>query len=445
MKALVMGLGINGGGLASALFLVKRSYEIVVTDLRGEDVLRPSIETLDAAARDAGARPVRYVLGRHDIDDFHDADLVIKNPGVRPDSPYLKAAKHIETDISLFLRENPARLFAVTGSKGKSGTASALHFILQAREKNNGRAFLGGNITVSPLTFLSELTREDDVVLELSGWQLGDLPAGLLKPRAAIITEIMSDHLDRYGTMENYIADKKLIYANQDEGDVTVIHNCSWADVFSRETRARVIRYGDDILSGEDATSLLPKTLLCPGKHQRVNFLGAAFAACDVGTPKEIIRGALSEFPGIEHRLEFFFEKDGTRYYNDSAATVPEAAAFAVEALSEAARSGGGVILVAGGTDKMLDFTPVLKAARKTKKIILLSGSAGEKLAALFREDNIMFEGPFDNLDAVIARVREAARPGDYAVLSPGCTSFGMFLNEFDRGKKWKEAVRSGV
>ncbi|MDR1863108.1 MAG: UDP-N-acetylmuramoyl-L-alanine--D-glutamate ligase, partial [Treponema sp.] len=116
MKVLVMGLGLHGGGLESALYLAGKGAEVTVTDLRDESVLAPSIKKLEEGRRGA-AFPVRYVLGRHETADFEKADMVIKNPGVRPDSPYLKAARHVETDISLFLAASPARLLAVTGSK----------------------------------------------------------------------------------------------------------------------------------------------------------------------------------------------------------------------------------------------------------------------------------------------------------------------------------------
>ena len=225
MKVLVMGLGLNGGGMPSARYLAGKGAEVTVTDLRDEKVLAPSIEELKAF-------PIRYVLGRHEMDDFRKADMVIKNPGVRPDSPYLMAAKRIETDISLFLAASPARLMAVTGSKGKSSTSSALHFVLKEYRENavrGGKAWLGGNIALSPLSFLDELGEDDDVVLELSSWQLGDLRGRkLLKPRAAIITPIMRDHQDKYGSMEAYVNDKRLIYSDQDDADVTIAEDDDW-------------------------------------------------------------------------------------------------------------------------------------------------------------------------------------------------------------------------
>ncbi|MDR0589638.1 MAG: UDP-N-acetylmuramoyl-L-alanine--D-glutamate ligase [Spirochaetaceae bacterium] len=463
MRVLVMGLGLHGGGVESARYLLNRGAEVTITDLRDEKVLAPSIEKLG----DDGS--LRYVLGRHRIEDFEQADMVIKNPGAPPDSPFLRAARRIETDISLFLGASPARLTAVTGSKGKSSTAAAIQWVLQEGRNRGllpGRSYFGGNITRSPLTFLDSLNREDDVVLELSSWQLGDLKGrmrmdggpsrALLKPRCAVITAIMPDHLNRYGTMENYVADKRIIYQGQDREDATIAADDDWGRSFLRETPGRSLVYGENPLpaglaggwisgpegsgyallpSGDRAEVVSPRILL-PGRHQKKNLLAAALALLDLGLPPELIRDALETFPGIEHRLEFFHEGRGIRFYNDTAATIPEAAAAAVAAFEP------GPVLITGGTDKNLDFTPLVRAAVRAKALVLLAGNGTDKLCPLLIREGIPYRGPFDSVDAAVKAVLETASAGDTAVLSPGCASFGMFANEFDRGQQWKEAVR---
>jgi len=432
-----MGLGLHGGGLACAKFLAKRGAALTVTDLRDRETLLPSITLLDAYIEEIKAPPVRYVLGEHRIEDFEEAGLIVKNPAVSPASPYLRAAlrknRRIESDLSLFLRENKARLSCVTGSKGKSFTASALHWALDAWHKrtNRGKAFLGGNITRSPLDFPGEPGSEDDVVLELSSFQLGDLFSGgdkpeLLKPRAAIITAIMRDHLDRYGDMESYISDKKLIYRNQTREDIIVSLDDEWGRVFAAGSRAR--------------SALVPVQSF----HQKTSLLLAETVMLDLGPGDAgfpgpggfgaFVKEALGGFPGIEHRFELFLEKDGVKYYNDTAATIPEAAAAGIRAL-------GNPVLVTGGTDKELDFTVLAAAAKAAKKIALLDGSASVKLAALFKDAGIPFAGPFDDVRKAAAFAAGNARAGDCVLFSPGCASFGMFLNEFDRGRKWKAAV----
>lgn len=451
-RVVVMGLGLHGGGLESARFLAAHGAVVTVTDLRDEAALAPSISKLQGL-------PLRYVLGRHETSDFAAADFVVKNPAVRPDSPFLQAAKRVETDMSIFLASCPAPVYAVTGSKGKSSTASALRW---GFERAGRRAFLGGNITVSPLSFVDRIREDDSVVLELSSWQLGDLKGrigrdgkALLKPRAAILTTILPDHLDRYGTMEAYVADKRVIYEGQDQGDATICADDDWGRSFAAETRGRALLFtyrgqetgaaawiaaengaGYARLPGmEKAVELVPAAIKTPGLHQKRNLLSAALALLDCGVDPETIREAMGSFPGIEHRLEFFHEAGGVRYYNDTAATIPEAAAAALGAFDKP------TVLVTGGTDKQLDFSPLAAAAGKAKAIVLLAGTGSAKLAPLLHAAGIAYEGPFDELDDAVRAAVAGAAAGDSVVLSPGCASFGMFLNEFDRGRKWKEAV----
>jgi UDP-N-acetylmuramoylalanine--D-glutamate ligase len=468
MKVVIMGLGLHGGGLESARYLAKKGALLTVTDLRDEKTLSPSIEKLEAGNN----YRIRYVLGRHEEADFRDADMVIKNPGVSSDSPYLRLARRVETDISLFLAVNPARLCAVTGSKGKSQSASALYRVLrEAREKGMipGSAFLGGNITVSPLSFLDELGPADDVVLELSSWQLGDLRGrSLLKPRAALLTAIMSDHQDRYGSMESYVADKRLVYRNQDDSCATVAWDDAWGRSFLAETPGRPLlcaehplpetcaggwvtgpkeagyarpreKAGGTMTVSGNPQRVVPETVLVPGYHQKKNLLGAAVVLLDLGLDADFIASSLGGFPGMEHRLEFFHEAGGVRYYNDSAATIPEAAAAAIDSFD------CRVVLVTGGADKNLDFSPLVTAAYRARDrlaaIVLLAGSGSEKLRPLLDAAGLKYRGPFDDPDSAARTAAAEACPGDAVILSPGCASFGMFLNEFDRGAKWKEAV----
>ncbi|MCL2411253.1 MAG: UDP-N-acetylmuramoyl-L-alanine--D-glutamate ligase, partial [Treponema sp.] len=432
-----------------------------------EKTLITSVEKLDAACREMGKEPVHYVLGKHEIEDFQKADMVLKNPGVRPSSPFLQAAKRIETDISLFLAESPARHFAVTGTKGKSGTSSALHWIL-AQNRKIGRAFLGGNITVSPLTFLKDLTENDDVVLELSSFMLGDIknhkaPDGsmLLKPAVSVLTTIMEDHLDRYADMDEYIDDKRNIYRGQDSSNITVAGDDWWGKSFHSESKARPIIWSREKLSeGQSGgwldsngagfarlwdwegvsgqiEEIVPEVVLTPGEHQKLNMLCAALAAYGSGIKAQNIYEALSAYKGIEHRIEFFHEANGIRFYNDSAATIPQAAAACINALS----TQSNLVLVTGGTDKNLVFSPLSNVCKKPKAVILLAGTGSDKLCKLFDEEGVSYSGPFDNLDEAVYTAISKAKSGDNVALSPGCASFGMFLNEFDRGRKWKEAV----
>ena len=468
MNVLVMGLGLHGGGLEAARFALRRGAGLTVTDLRDGRTLAPSIARLEEAA---GGKEIRYVLGRHEEADFRAADLVIKNPGVRPDSPYLRAARDVRTDISLFLEESPARLTAVTGSKGKSSTSSALHWVLSAfcRERASGKeAFLGGNITISPLAFLDGLGPEDEVVLELSSWQLGDLRGRrrsgeperpLLRPRAALLTSILSDHQDFYGSMEAYVTDKRVICEGQEPTDAMVAPDDAWGRSFLAASRAVPLPWSAEPLpAGTDGgwltgsgpgfarhagrtVELVPADPVLPGLHQKGNLLAAGLALLSLGLPADFIRERLGSFPGIEHRMELFLEAGGIGFYNDSAATIPEAAAEAVRTLD----GRGRLVLVTGGTDKNLDFAPLAAVAGRAAAVILLAGSGSGKLADLLSGAGISFLGPFDSVIRAAEEAVARAKAGDRVLLSPGCASFGMFLNEFDRGRKWKDAIRSLV
>jgi UDP-N-acetylmuramoylalanine--D-glutamate ligase len=466
----VMGLGLHGGGIASARFFAKAGAEVTVTDLRGPEVLEPAIRQLEAFH-------IHYVLGVHHEEDFAKADIVIKNPAVRRDSPFLRLAKRIETDISIFLRYSESPLIAVTGSKGKSTVASAIWYVLsQYHEK----ALLGGNISVSPLDFLDETGPDVPVVLELSSWQLGDLHnMGILKPKVAVLTTIFPDHLNYYDSMEAYVADKRVIYEDQDEHCYTI---CSadqdWGRSFARETRAQVLWYSEKPLakltegdsqggwlakddsaqalagsspgffSGPESFSgfgkfsqhgpielLLPHQVFVPGLHQKKNLLAAGVALRAFGVPSPDIALSLGNFPGVPHRLEFVAQVRGIRWYNDSTATIPDAAIAATESFSSP------IVLIAGGSDKMSDFSAFIQKAKKMKAIILLAGSGTERIIPLLNENHIAYEGPYHSMRDAVDAANKAAEEGDVVLLSPGCASFGLFLHEFERGDAFKNEV----
>ncbi len=476
-RVTVMGLGLHGGGIASARFFAEAGAEVTVTDLRGPETLEPAMRQLEGFQ-------VRYVLGSHREEDFAAADIVIKNPAVRRDSPFLKLAGRIETDISIFLRYSKSPLIAVTGSKGKSTVASAIWHVLS---KCRTKALLGGNITVSPLDFLDQTGPDVPVVLELSSWQLGDLHGmGILKPVVAVLTAIFPDHLNYYGSMEAYVADKRVIYEGQDGHCYTV---CSadqdWGRSFAQGTRAKVLWYSERALaalteggkqggwlardggsqtqgdsgrtltgSGTGASSdaetlsglgkfslhgprelLVPPHVLVPGLHQKKNLLAAAVALRAFGLPPQDIASALGCFPGVPHRLEFVARIRGVSWYNDSTATIPDAAIAAIESFS------APTLLIAGGSDKMSDFSTLVRKAKALKAIMLLAGSGTDRIVPLLEEQHIAYGGPFHSMGEAVDAADRAAEEGDIVLLSPGCASFGMFLHEFERGDVFKREV----
>ena len=446
LKVTVMGLGLNGGGFASALFFASRGADVTATDLRSREVLLPTIEKLSSY-------DIRYVLGHHDHDDFRNADVVIKNPAVNPDSEYLRQDEVVETDISLFLRLSGNPLIAVTGSKGKSTTVSAVYHVLK---KAYPGARLGGNITTSPLMFLDRLDEKDPVVLELSSWQLSDLAGkGLLRPEVAIITNILPDHLNRYQSMEHYVSDKKIIYEGQDKSYYTLCnHDDSWGKIFASETPAKPFFFsaheiphqkecawltgsGKGMIrhSGREE-EILPEKIILKGNHNRTNMLAAGAALSLFGLESSLISEGLSAFPGIAHRMEYICSAHKIDFYNDTTATIPEALIAAAESFSTPVR------LVSGGTDKNLDFSVLENLAGKAEKLYLLEGSATEKMIPFLDRYGIKWSGPFSTMEAATESAFSESGSGDSVVLSPGCTSFGMFNNEFERGESFRQAAK---
>lgn len=481
----VMGLGLNGGGEACVRFFLKHGANVLATDMKTAEQLAPTIKKLSDDPEIDTSR-LSYRLGEHRIEDFQNADCVIKNPGVKIEgNKYLAAAKNIETDISIFLNFTKAPVIAVTGSKGKSSTVSAINYGLN---KAGFTAFLGGNITVSPLTFLEKTTEKTPVVLELSSWQLADLCGRkALKPKICIITKIVPDHQNWYHAMEPYVADKRLIYADQTSSDYSIFDfegdepgtgpECggSWGDFFAKETKGTVLRYansempkgffgvyqtkdsdgtfcGKVILPGMKEPETILKRLIVPGEHMKINALNAALVLYLMGVPSTQCVKIMSEWPGIDHRLQFFHEyknkSGGTfRFYNDSCATVPEAAAAASQSF------GKPVYLLTGGTDKGLELTPLADTLTgkkqneiPVKSVYLLGGSATDKILPALNEAKTKYNGPFSSLqemlNALKSEIENSTQKYEIVVFSPGATSFGMFANEFDRGNKFMQSVK---
>jgi len=450
-KVTIMGLGLHGGGLASARFFAQKGAQVTVTDFKDSHQLAPSIEKL-------ADLPIRFVLGGHEDEDFSGADIVVKNPAVRKNNPYLAKARRIETDISTFLSFYKGPLIAVTGTKGKSTTASAIYHVLH---KADPRAKLGGNITVSPLTFLEEIDDQTPVVLELSSWQLADLRSrGLLNPRVSIITNILPDHLNTYdGSMDLYVDDKRVIYQEQHQENYSLFfREGEYTNSFLAESRARIGLFGKKHFEGqnynahawawleenrgvlhwkdqEETLMDLPHPL--PGDHLALNFLCASMALRLFGLESDFIRKHIATFPGVAHRLELVAEVKGVRYYNDSAATIPEAANAALLSFPRQR-----VICITGGTDKELDFASLQEGLTTAKEIILLAGSGTTKLIPLLKEWELTYMGPFDNLPYAVEKAHNLAQKGDTVLLSPGCASFEMFQNEFHRGDMFRDLCK---
>ncbi|WKC58136.1 UDP-N-acetylmuramoyl-L-alanine--D-glutamate ligase [Borrelia sp. P9F1] len=438
-KFLVMGLGLHGGGLSVARFLLKHGASLVITDLKSKLELASSIKSLEEF-KDR----IRYVLGYHSEDDFREADIVVKNPGVSFKNRYLKFAKRIETDISLFLMFNKNPIIAVTGTKGKSTLVSLLHQILVTKYP---KAKIGGNIGISPLSFLDDLDAISPIVLELSSWQLHDLEN--LNPIISIITNVYHDHQNYYSTFNDYVEDKAKIFIKQDSG-IFISQDKAYYDYFHRfKTKAGVVLFSEsmplnfenDMLYLRNGKIYLNEELIITLGETRlvllINKLVAVFVANYLKLNLNLVSNVMARFNGIEHRLEFIREIDGVSYYNDTASTIPDSTVLSVKSLK---REKISINLIVGGTDKELNFLIFGEILNMVKTWILLRGSATLKIIKFF-EDNDVDYSVFSSIEECVCYARKVSVQNDIVLFSPASASFELFKNEFDRGFRFKKLV----
>lgn len=451
----VFGLGLNAGGVGTVKFLAAHgAREIIVTDIKEREELSASLAKL------APYKNVTYILGQHRPEDFTRVDMVIKNPVIPWTNEYVKLAeKHavpVEMDSSIFFALCPAPIIGVTGTKGKTTTASLIAHILEQAGKRVVRAGIG---QVGVLGALGKVTGESVVVFELSSWRLSALARIRKSPLIAVFTNIYPDHLNYYKTMQAYIADKKNIFLFQKQKGV-LIANFDDAEVraLAQDAKGERIWFsrageidGDGVWmrdgkicirkQGEEKELLPLAGIPLNGEHNVSNVLAAIAAALASGLTLKQIASGIASFPGLPHRLEYVREKNGIQYYNDTAATTPEAT---IAALSSFAAP---IILIAGGSDKGLTFDAVAEEIiKRSKGLILFKGTATDKLIQALRkrlpaeESERSFE-VVESMKKAVELASRNAEPGDVVLLSPGAASFGIFRNEFDRGEQFRAAV----
>ncbi len=435
-----MGLGLHGSGIASARYAAQRGAQVRVTDLRPAEVLAPSIASL------AGL-PIEYILGQHRDEDFIWAEIVLRVPGVKRTSPYLRIAREhgarIEQEIALFFAACPGRILGVTGTRGKTTTATLLYEIVKA---SGQPTVLGGNVSgVETLSLLPTITSQTQVVLELSSWQLEALEPHKLSPAVAVMTNIYPDHLDTYDGMEDYAAAKANIFRHQQPDDLAVFnYDNAWTRRMGESAPARHVwftsleRGGSFQRGSAELVPFIFRETALPGSHNLENILLATTTARLLGMPDETIARVVREFHGVPHRLQEIARINGVSYINDTTSTTPVASEVALRAFA------APIVLVAGGNTKHLPLagwpTAIL---RRCRDLILLSGSGtDELLLALEAEATAQhlpnpLRGSFTTLPTALDAAVALAQPGDILLFSPGFTSFGMFLNEFDRGDKF--------
>lgn len=446
----VMGLGRFGGGVGAVKFLCRQGARVTVTDSSTPEELAVSLAEI------ADCDIERFCLGGHPEIAFVEADLVVVNPAVCPDHPCLKWCRRkgvpLTTEIALFCQFNPARTIGVTGSNGKSTTATLIHTLLDAAGM---RAFLGGNIGGSLLDSLDDIAADDWVILELSSFQLAYLDALFFSPQIAVVTNFSPNHLDWHGSLEEYRRAKQAILRWQCPHGIAVLNADDPASQ-NWPVNGRSLRIGieesaaDGVCRNCDGTGFVVRTGSAaiaveypfaqqfPGRHQQENALAAVAASLSAGVPVEALTAGLSRFRPLPHRLEFLGEFRGRRFYNDSKATTPEAAQAALRAFEQP------VVLLAGGADKHVDLRGLAASITERVKAVVLMGETAPVLEAFIREQAIQQTPAIqiaESFPAAFDWAVSRSEPGDVVLLSPGCASFGWFRDFEDRGRKFAAAV----
>lgn len=463
----MMGIGLHGGGVATSKWLARRGVRVTATDLRDRAILAPSIRALGGAAAE-------LVLGEHRIEDFRTHDLLVVNPAVPRESPYLAAARdagrRLENDCSLFFRyaENPT--IAVTGTRGKTTTTLWIAELLRRRFP---LARPSGNTPDNAL--LKEFDRirahpETPAVAELSSWQLEFLPATGRAPRVAVITNLYPDHLNRYGgDIRAYASAKAGIFAAQTASDTLVVNaddpfhsffldrrreqggaqhlRFASAKPLPRGTFGVFVRGGVVYARDEAGTRAIVRVdafAKARGAHNLSNLLLALAGALAFAPDLRVTEAALRALPEPPMRQEIILRKGRITIVNDSCATSPDGTIAAIERF----RAHGRVLLIAGGTDKALEFGTLARTIAKRipmGDLVLLDGSATIKLRAELSRIGAEPPAPCTTLAECLDTALAAARAKSgkaLIVFSPGAASFEKFLHEFDRGKKFARLVR---
>lgn len=363
------------------------------------------------------------------------------------DSPWLGLARALDTEMNLFAKLCPARtVYGITGSNGKTTTTTLVGEILRRGPR---RVWVGGNLGVSLLEVIDEISPDDIVVLELSSFQLQHLDSIAWSPQVSVVLNITPNHLDRHGSVERYVDAKRAIVRHQGAGDLRILN----ADdpTVRAFAGARTRWFGHD--APLEGTRVLDERIehcgqvvdvrgrRLPGVFNLHN-MAAATAAVAEAFPGWLraAENVLVSFAGVEHRLEFVVESGGVAYYDDSIATTPERTLAALDTLS------GPIVILLGGYDKGLPFAELgAKVRERCREVVLfgqtadalekaiLSGGSGEAHASVRRATSF---------EEAVAMARTAARPGDNVLLSPACASYGMFRNFTERGRRFKELVR---
>ncbi len=402
-------------------------------------------------------RGVKMIYGDGYLSEF-DEDVIFKSPGIRYDIPELLAAAEkgcvITSEMEVFLSLCPAKVFAITGSDGKTTTTTLVSEMLKkTAEKEHARVFLGGNIGTPLLPYLPEMNERDYAVLELSSFQLHTMK---FSPLSAIVTNVTPNHLNWHTDMEEYTESKKNVYQNQSENARLVLnYENEITRAMADEANAKVTCFSSKgqpkserscylengviyYFDGEAYPVMRRDDIKIVGMHNVENYMAAISAVWGYVSPEDM-REVARTFGGVRHRIELVAEKNGVRFFNSSIDTSPTRTLAALASFEEE------LIVIVGGYDKQIPIEPLIAPLAQKAKYVVGTGDTGiQVLDALIKADfprkNTAYLGDFDTAVRFAASV---AKEGDTVLLSPAAASFDAFPNFEKRGDRFCDLIKA--
>lgn len=442
MKRIVI-LGAGESGAGAAVLAKKEGFDVFVSDMS---------KINDKYKKMLDDHNIEWEEGHHTEEKILNASEIVKSPGIPKEAPMIKKVMekgiHIISEIEFASRYTNSKMVCITGSNGKTTTTSLIYHIFKEAGYDAG---LAGNIGKSLALQVAEDPHEY-YIIELSSFQLDNMYD--FHANIAILLNITPDHLDRYDfCMQNYVDAKMRIIQNQTENDSFIYWNddpiikkeLEKYDIkaivfpFSELKENGSIGYieeGKYIIEKPTPFNMEQEELSLSGKHNIYNSLAAGIATNIAGIKKEVIRKSLSDFPGVEHRLEKVTKVGGVQYINDSKATNVDACWYALESMKTP------TILIVGGKDKGNDYYAIKPLVKEKCVGLVYLGADNKKLHDNFDNMGIPVRDTHSMKECVQA-CYEMAKPGDTVLLSPCCASFDLFKNMEDRGEQFKTLVRN--
>lgn len=445
-KVAIIGLGVSNMPLLDYMYHKKANVTIFVED--DENKIDKNILST------VNTYKCRTSFGKDALSKLKDFDIIFRSPSCLPTRKELMEEKQrgaiVTTEIEMLMKLAPCKIIGITGSDGKTTTTSLVYSILKKAGYNT---YLGGNIGLPIFTKLDEITPEDIIVLELSSFQLMGMEQS---PNIGVITNITPNHLNIHKDYQEYIDAKKNIFKYQKENDIVVLnYDNEITRKCIREANSKVVLFSgkEKLESGfivdnntikqcEDGVRkhiLDTSEVLLRGEHNYENIataLAVTKSLVDIDTAIQ----AVKEFKAVEHRLEFVKEINGSKWYNDSVSSSPTRTIAGLNSFNE------DIVLIAGGYDKNLDYTPIAKPIlAKVKTLILLGQTSGKIFEAVKREEekerkNIDIH-MCETLEETVNLAKKLSKPGEVVLFSPASASFDLFKNFADRGEKFKKLV----